>query len=515
MTTGRNQMVRAAGTVMVAFVASRLLGLGREIIISRYFGTSADYDAYLAAFRIPDILFQLVAGGALGSAFIPVFTGYLARDNEEGAWRLASAVINLLLLVLISLAVIAALLAPQVMTFIAPGFPPAQRALAAELMRMMLISPVVFGVSGIVMGILNSYRRFLLPALAPSMYNLSIISGAIFLAPRWGVRGLAIGVVVGAGWHLAVQIPGLFRVGIRYFPVLGLRHPDVHEVGLLMLPRTLGLAIVQLNFLVNTILASKLPAGSLSALNYAFLLMLLPQGIFAQAIATVAFPTFSTQFAREQVAEMRGTLSTTLRAVMYLTIPASLGLYILRNAVIQLLFQRGAFQAGSTAAVAWALQFYVMGLVAHSAVEIVTRAFYAMHDTRTPVLVGGAAMGSNVLLSLILIRPLAHGGLALANSIATTLEMIGLLVIIRRRLHGLEGRRITTSLAHIGAAAAVMGCTVWIFVRWTAGYGALIQGAGGIILGLGIYLAMTAILRSEELGPLRRLLSPRKGYTNS
>jgi len=506
MTTGKRQIARAAGVVMVAFVASRALGLGREMIISRYFGTSADYDAYLAAFRLPDILFQLVAGGALGSAFIPMFTSYLARGDEEGAWRLASAVVNLILLILTSLAVIAALLAPQVVALIAPGFPPGQRALAAELMRLMLISPVVFGVSGIVMGILNSHQHFLLPALAPSMYNLSIIGGAVFLAPRLGVRGLAIGVVIGAGLHLLIQVPGLLRVGTRYFPMLGLRHPGVHEVGRLMLPRTLGLAIVQLNFLVNTILASELPAGSLSALNYAFLLMLLPQGIFAQAIATVAFPTFAAQFARDEVAEMRSTLSATLRTILYLTIPASVGLYLLRAPVIQLLFQRGAFKASSTAAVAWALQFYVLGLVAHSAVEIVTRAFYALHDTRTPVLIGGAAMGLNVLLSLVLIRPLAHGGLALANSIATTLEMIGLLVILRGRLHGLEGRRITASLVRVGTAAAAMGMTVWGFVRLAGDRGPLIQGIGGIILGAGVYFVLTIILRSEEVGMLRRAL---------
>ena len=511
MATGKGHIARAAGMVMVAFVVSRALGLGREMIISRYFGTSADYDAYLAAFRLPDILFQLVAGGALGSAFIPMFTGYLARGGEEEAWRLASAVINLILLILTSLAVVAALLAPQVVALIAPGFSPDQQTLAAELMRLMLVSTVLFGVSGIVMGILNSHQHFLLPALAPSMYNLSIIGGAVFLSPRLGVRGLAIGVVAGAGLHLAIQVPGLLRVGVRYFPVLGLRHPGVHEVGLLMLPRTLGLAIVQLNFLVNTILASRLPAGSLSALNYAFLLMLLPQGVFAQAVATVVFPTFAAQAARDEVVEMRGTLSATLRAVLYLTVPASVGLYVLRGPVIQLLFQRGAFQASSTAAVAWALQFYVLGLVAHSAVEIVTRAFYAMHDTRTPVLVGGAAMGLNVLLSLILIHPLTHGGLALANSIATTLEMIGLLAIIRGRLHGLEGRRIAASLARVGAAAAAMGLTVWGFVRLTGDHDTSLQGIGGIVLGAGVYLALTVILRSEEVGTLAKIRRPSPG----
>ncbi|HIP97410.1 MAG TPA: murein biosynthesis integral membrane protein MurJ [Anaerolineae bacterium] len=506
MTTGKRQIARAAGVVMVAFVASRALGLGREMIISRYFGTGADYDAYLAAFRLPDLLFQLIAGGALGSAFIPMFTSYLARGDQEGAWRLASAIINLVMIVLIILAAVAALLAPQVVALIAPGFPPGQRALAAELMRLMLISTMLFGISGTVMDILNSHQNYLLPALAPSMYNLAIIGGAIFLSPRIGVHGLVIGVIIGAGLHLLIQVPGLLRVGMRYFPMLGLRHPGVHEVGRLMLPRMFGLAIVQMNFLVNTIMASGLPAGSLSALNYAFLLMLLPQGIFAQAIATVAFPIFSAQFARDEVVEMRSTLSATLRTILYLTIPASVGLYVLRTPVIQLLFQRGAFKAGSTAAVAWALQFYVLGLVAHSAVEIVVRAFYALHDTRTPVLIGGAAMGLNVLLSLALIRPLAHGGLALANSIATTLEMIGLLVILRGRLQGMEGRRIAASLVRIGAAAAAMGMAVWGFVRLAGDRGPLIQGIGGIILGGGVYFVLTIILRSEEVGMLRRAL---------
>ncbi|MFN2225821.1 MAG: murein biosynthesis integral membrane protein MurJ, partial [Anaerolineae bacterium] len=289
--SARVQIARAAGLVMALFVVSRALGLLREVVISHRFGTGGELDAYLAAFRLPDILFQIVAGGALASAFLPTFATLLAGDDDEGAWRLASAVINLVLILTAVLSVAAALAAPWlVRTVVAPGFPPARQDLTAGLMRLMLLTPTVFGVSGVVMGILNARQHFLLPALAPIVYNLGIIGGAVLLAPRLGVQGLALGVVVGALGHLLVQLPGLARHGLRYSPVLGLRDPGVHEVGRLMLPRVLGLAAVQVNFLVNTILASGLVAGSLAAINYAWLLMLLPQGVFAQSVATAAFP---------------------------------------------------------------------------------------------------------------------------------------------------------------------------------------------------------------------------------
>jgi len=343
------QIARAAGLVMALFVVSRALGLLREMVISHQFGTGGDLDAYLAAFRLPDILFQIVAGGALASAFIPTFATYWAKGSEKGAWRLASAIINLVLVLTTALAILAALLAPWlVRTVVAPGFDPPRQVLTAELMRMMLITPAIFGVSGVIMGILNARRHFLLPALAPILYNLGIIAGAVILAPTMGVRGLAVGVVAGALGHLLVQVPGLVHYGMQYTPILGLRDAGVHEVGRLMLPRMVGLAAVQVNFLVNTILASGLVAGSLAALNYAWLLMLLPQGVFAQAVATAAFPTFSAQAAKGQRTALRSTLAATLRAVLYLAVPAAVGLIVLRVPLVQLVFERGAFTATST-----------------------------------------------------------------------------------------------------------------------------------------------------------------------
>jgi putative peptidoglycan lipid II flippase len=499
------QIARAAGLVMALFVVSRVLGLLREMVISSQFGTGGDLDAYLAAFRLPDILFQIVAGGALASAFIPTFSAHLARLDDRGAWRLASAIINLVLILTSALAALAALVAPWlVSTVIAPGFDAPRQSLTVDLMRWMLVTPVIFGVSGVVMGILNAQQHFLLPALAPILYNLGIIVGALALAPGMGVMGLAVGVVAGALGHLLIQIPGLVRYGLRYTPTLGLRDPSVREVGRLMLPRVVGLAAVQINFLVNTILASGLVAGSLAAINFAWLLMLLPQGVFAQSIATAAFPTFSTQAAKGQVAEMRSTLAATLRAILYLALPAAVGLVVLSRPLVQLVFERGAFTETSTEMVAWALAFFALGLPAHAVVEIVVRAFYAMHDTKTPVMVGVGSMVLNVILSLVFIQLfralgwMEHGGLALSNSLATTLEMVVLIYLIRQRLAGLEGRRMLASLVRIGTASLLMGIVAAGLAWLLNDYSVWLTAGVAVVLSIAEYIVSSLALKSPE-----------------
>lgn len=493
-------LARAATLVSLAFIASRALGLLREVVIGQQFGTSAELDAYLAAFRIPDLLFQLIAGGALGSAFIPTFTSFLTRKDEPGAGRLASAIINLVLLLLTGLALIMALLAPWlVANIVAPFFSPEQQLLSANLMRLMLISTVVFGVSGIVMGILNAQGHFLLPALAPVIYNAAIIGGAWLLAPRFGVTGLALGVVAGAVGHLLIQVPALIRYRFRWQPVLGLRDAGVREVARLMGPRVVGLAITQLNFLVNTILASGLAAGSLAALNYAWLLMLLPQGIVAQAMATAIFPTFSAQAARGDLGELRATFSAALRSLFFLTLPAAVGLLVAREPIIAVLLQRGRFTETSTELTAFALQFYALGLVAHSALEIITRAFYALHDTRTPVLIGGAAMALNILLSLLLIGSLSFGGLALANSIATTLEAASLLWLLRARIGGVDGAALVPATAKMALAAALMGACLYLFLAVARDQWIGFVSLGSLLVGGLSYVGSALVLRIHEV----------------
>ncbi len=516
MNDSKKQIVQAATLVMALFVVSRLVGLARQVVIGALFGTSGDMDAYLAANRISDTVFLIVAGGALGSAFIPTFADRLAGRDQIGAWRLASAVANLALIVLTVAAGLTAAAAPfLVRTVIAHGFTLPQQTLTVSLLRLMLISPIIFGVSGIVMGALNAQQHFLLPALAPVVYNLSIIGGALLLGPRMGVRGMAVGVVIGAALHLLIQLPGLLHYGARYTPTLGLADPGVREVGRLMAPRMLGTAITQLNFIVNNSLASELGTGAVSAINYAWLLMLLPQGVFAQAVGTAAFPTFAAQAARGERAEMRSTLAATLRAVLFLCLPATVGLLLLGRPLVRLLFERGAFAASSTEAVAWALAFYALGLPGHAGLEIVARAFYALHDTFTPVWVGGLAMALNVALSLTLPRVFAlagwppHAGLALANSAATLLEMAALLLLIQRRMGGLEGRRMAAALARSGLAALVMGTAL---VGWQAALpdaGTLLIGGGGVVLGTAVYAAMALLLRADELRMVTYLLRRR------
>ena len=503
-------IARAALLVMVFYVLSRVLGLVREVIIGARFGTSADYDAYLAAFRVPDLLFQLVAGGALGSAFIPVFAAFWVRSEQAAAWRLFSRVLTLITLILMALAALAAVFAlPLVRYVIAPGFSLEQQVLTAQLMRVMLPSTIIFGASGLVMGALNATQHFLWPAAAPVFYNLAIIMAAWLLAPRFGVFGLAIGVVVGALAHLLVQIPQLHRSGMHYSQGIDVQDRDVREVLRLMGPRVLGLFFVQMHFLVNTILASGLVSGSLSALNYAWLLMLLPLGVFAQSVATAVFPTFAAQIAAGDRPAMQRTFSQTLRMVLFLIIPSAVGLLTFGAVIVRLLLERGQFTASSTQMVATALAFYALGLAGHATLEITVRAFYSLHNTWTPVLVGVGAMALNVALSLWLVTPLGFGGLALANSTATTLEALLLLAILRRSMGGLDLRRLADSLLRTAAAAGLMGLFLFLFNRWawpasattaaTASAAAAWGGIVGLIAGVAVYLLAGVALRNPEL----------------
>lgn len=498
---------------MVFFVLSRLLGLVRQMVIGALFGTSRALDAYMAAARIPEMIFLVVAGGALGSAFIPTFADYLAKEDRTGAWRLASAVINLVVLALIVLAGLIAIFAPLlVRTVIAPGFTPAQQMLTTRLLRLMLLSSIIFGVSGVVMGALNAHQHFLLPALAPSVYNLAIIAGGVVLSQRLGVMGLAVGAVVGSALHLLVQVPGLLSYGARYVPTLGLHSAGVREVGRLMAPRVLGTAIIQINFVVNNSLASRMGVGAVSAINYAWMLMLLPQGVFAQAVGTAAFPTFASQVAQGRRAEMRDTLSSTLRAIFFLSLPATAGMLVLGHPLIALLFERGAFEASSTEAVTWALSFYALGLIGHAGLEVVARAFYALHDTFTPVWVGAVAVAVNITLSLTLpgaFQALGwppYAGLALAMSIATLLELTLLLLLMRRRMGGLQDRRILVTVGKGGLAALVMALALLGWQTMLAEAGAFIVGLGGVALGVAVYAGAALLLRAEVLRSMVRMV---------
>lgn len=504
--TGR-AIARAAGLVMVLFILSRLTGLARQVIIGALFGTSPAYDAYVAAFRLPDMLFQLVAGGALVSALLPTYTTLRTREGAARGWQLASEVATLVILVLIVAAALMALLArPLVTHILVPDFPPSQQMLTASLLRILLISTVIFGASGLSMSILNAHHHFFLPALAPVLYNLGIILGAVMLGPRWGVYGLAWGVVMGAAMHFGVQVPGLRGVGMRFRPAFSLADPAVRNVLRLMGPRVVGLAAVQVNFLVNTILASGLSAGSLSALDYAFRVMLLPLGIFAQAVATVAFPTFAQQIADDNVAGMRHTLAGLARVILFLTVPATVGLLVLARPLVIVLFQRRAFDATSTQLTVVALQAYAIGLCGHALVEILARAFYSLHDTRTPVVIGVSAMALNIGLNVWWVRVWGHSGLALANSVATLLEALSLYLILGQRIGGLLTREMSLALGRQIVAAVGMGAILVGLAPFLAARGAFLWLTAGVLVGGGAYIGLAALLRAPEIAQVVSLV---------
>ncbi|MEX1019331.1 MAG: murein biosynthesis integral membrane protein MurJ [Litorilinea sp.] len=536
----RTGLAGAALLMAALFLLSRVTGLAREMVISAQFGTSTELDAYLAAFRVPDLLFQMVAGGALGSAFIPIFAEQWDSADAARAWQLFSRVLNLVLVTTAVLGGLAALFAqPLVEWTIARGFAPDQQLLTANLMRWMMISTTIFAVSGLLMGALNALHHFLLPGAAPIVYNLLIIVGAWWLAPHYGVYGLVIGVVAGALAHLAVQLPALWRKGARYrwelAPAAWLGDADVRRVLLLMGPRVLGIFFVQMHFLVNTILASGLDAGSLSALNFAWLLMLLPLGLFAQSVATVAFPALSAQIAVGDWQGMADSFVRILRIVIFLTVPAAFALFVLRVPLVQAVFERREFGPESTQLVAFALQFYALGLVAHAVVEIAVRAFYAMHDTWTPVRVGIGAMILNIALSFWWVQSLSFGGLALANTTATTIEMVLLLWLARRRLVHALGQATTEQatgqsaggaavgaglLGAVGrslAAGAIMAGAVWWMLPWLAhapwqgrGFAPFLDAGLGLMGAALVYLAASALLRSQELAPALALVLRRR-----
>ena len=519
--TANKQIARATGIVMLAFVLSNLVGLVRQILVSRAFGTDTSLDAFYAAATLPDLLFNLMAGGALASAFIPTFTGFLSKENREGAWKLASSVMNISGLALAFASGLAALFAPwlvqHVLFALNHDLDPALKSLTTDLLRIILIAPAIFGISGLCMAILNTHQKFLMPALAPVFNWTGWIISLIFLVPKIGIYGLAWGYVLGALMHLGVQIPGLLKLaGRRYFPTFGLKDPAVYEVARLMGPRLFGVMAVQINFVINAIIATSLGVGSLSAINYARMIMTMPLFVIAQSIATAALPTFAMQVSRGELSEMRSSLAATLRGIFLLSIPSTVGLIILRQPLVATLFQRGTFDANSTDMVSWALLWYTAGLVGHSVVEILSRAFYALHNTKTPVVVGIIAMGLNAIFSFAFVKLfelvgwMPFGGLALANSFATALEAIVLFIVMQERLHGIEGSQIMRGVIPSLIASLAMSLSIFGWLYFGKDFNFWIISLIGVILGGGVYLAVLWILGVSELqylvsGVLRRL----------
>lgn len=511
-------LARASLILTVAALASRALGWLRLLVIGSQFGAGRELDAYFAAFRIPDAIFQLVVAGALSAALIPVFQSYRAKADEAEAWRLASSVINLVLIALSAFSLLMAIFAPWIVPLITPGFDAPTTELTIRMTRIMLLSPVFIGMGAVVSGILNSYERFAWPAIAPLVYNLAIIAAAILLAPLIGVEGLAVGVAIGSLAHLLVQLPNLASVGQRYDLSLSINHPGVQRVVWLMAPRTLGLAAVQINFLASTLLATGQPEGSVTAYNYGFQLMQVPVGVVGVSVAIAIFPRLSRDAALDRMTDVRHDLSSAMRVLLFVALPLTAVMTVLREPLTAVFFQYGLFSAQSTNSTAIALFYFTLGLAAQVLVPILARAFYALQDTRTPVIWAIVAVGLNVPLMAWLVGPMGVGGLALALSVTASLEVLGLMWALRSRLNGLDGAALLSSLVRSTLAAAVAAVVMFGALQLTdALLPSLLDHALGRLavllllsaVGGAVFLAVAALLRSPEIGELRRLLGRR------
>jgi len=522
------QLARSTLIVMIAFGVAKVISLGQTVIIANVFGVGAEWDAFVSANRIPELIFTLIAGGALSHAFIPIFSGYLARDDKDGAWKVASHVINFIFMVTFAVSLVVFLVAPWLVeNVVSPGFDPETQQQTANLMRILLISTLIFSVSGISMGILHSHNHFLLPALAPIMFDVGILFGVIVLLQPFGVAGIAIGAVLGAAMHLGVQIPGLIHYKARWWAELGFNDPTLWRVIRLMLPRVAGLGVFSLNFIVMTNIASRLGTGSVSALDWGWRLMQIPQTLIGTAMGVVIFPTLAAFSEVGDETSKRAYMSGALRFILVASIPSAIGLITVGQPLISLL-ERGAFDASASALVYSTLRAFTLGLIVHSALEIVARSFYADKDTLTPLWAALIGAGINFGLSIMLsnVRQVEAGiieqgnvsGLALANSIGTGVEVLILLWILRRRWHGIQENVLARTIVKTLVASLVMGLAVlaiefiWAAIGFANGGVVLTVVQIGIqtVVGMIVFFVMALILRLEELQELRHIIFQRK-----
>jgi putative peptidoglycan lipid II flippase len=442
------------------------------MVLASFFGAGMVADAFIAAFRIPNLLRRLFGEGSLSIAFIPVFTEVMIKGDKAEGHRLAVGALKLLLVVLSLITMIGIIASPLIVHTIAPGFAkdPQKMALTISLTRLMFPYLIMIGTVALCMGILNVLGHFAAPAIAPVLLNLSMI-GAVFGASLFSdsqtVRGLGLagGVLIGGVLQLALQLPFLARHGIRFWKRSGLWHPAMKKVGVLLLPTIFGAAVYQINILVGTLLASLLAEGSVAYLYYADRLVQFPLGIFGQAVATAVLPSLSRQAAGGDYAGLADTFSHAMSLVLFVTIPAMVGLIVLREPIVALLFQRGAFDEQATRLTSMALLYYVLGLWAFSAVRIVVSVFYALKDTRTPVMTATVSIATNLVLGMVLMAPLKHGGLALATSIASMVNLTLMVCLLRKKMGLIRWRPVVVSCLKTIAASTIMAVVVLLICR--------------------------------------------------
>lgn len=517
MSNTAKTVTKAAGIMMAAILLSRLLGLVREMVIANQFGAGGYVDAYVVAFQLPDLLYFLLSSGALSVAFIPVFTEYLTKGEDDEAWKVFSIIGTFIFMVLVGVILFCEIFAHRLVPLFAPGMHGELLSLSVYMTRIVLPAQLFFLVGGLVMATHYSRQHFLTPAMGPIIYNIGIILGGLILGRYVGISGLTWGALIGSFiGNFLLQIIVARRMGAKFTPSLNLRHPGVVKVARLALPVMLGLSLPYVDVIINRAFGSLLEAGAVAALNYSNRLMQMPLGVFAQASAVALFPTLAAQAARKEFAELKNSINFGLRGIFLLTVPASVLMMVLSTPIVRVLFQHGEFQPESAPFVGYSLIFYSLGIFAWAGQAVVSRGFYALQATVVPVVSGTIVTFIFIPLNWILMKPLGHGGLALATSIAVTLHMLILLEILRRRLGGLNGGLIIRSLVKVCISSALAGAVAWvalwvvsgqvdITVPFGAGIGVFAAGGLGVIA----YAAGVMILKVEEASDVWRMMANR------
>ncbi|MGQ0733248.1 MAG: murein biosynthesis integral membrane protein MurJ [Acidobacteriota bacterium] len=515
------RLARSAGLFGLATMASRLLGLVRDQVLAFYFGASDAMDAFRVAFRLPNLVRDLFAEGAMSAAFVPTFARELATGGKPRAWRLAQSVLTSLLLITGLLVLAGVVLAEPLVRMYAGHFleVPGKLELTVLLGRIMVPFLTLVALAAVCMGMLNALGHFFVPALSPAMFNVAtivIVMAGVPLAPGLGIDPIllvAVATLIGGMGQLAIQWGPLRREGFRYRPRVELRDPALGRILLLMGPGTIGLAATQINVLVNTQFASGEGTGAISWLDYAFRIMYLPIGLFGVSVAAASTPAFARLAAGGDLAAMRSTVASAMGLMLALNVPATLGLIVLAQPIVSLIFERGQFTTYDTAATALALQYYALGLVAYSVVRIVSPAFYALNRSRVPVAASIASVATNVSLNLVLVKVMGYSGLALGASMAALVNAGVQVVMMRRHLNGMDGWRIGTTLVKVTIASVAMAAAAWATEQWLRGWlpghATIVQGVrvvSAILVALVVLAAASSVLRVGEFEEARALV---------
>src|SRR2546428_2833737 len=511
-------LIRAAGSMSVVTMLSRIAGYFRDSLQATILGAANSSDAFVIAYRIPNMLRRLVAEGALTSAFVPTFARYIRSGDREAMWRFAASVLYAMAALLAIITALGVMFSPLLVKALAWGFmvSPEKISLTISLNRLMFPYILFISLSAIMSGILNGFAVFALPAFPPFLLNAAIIACAYPLRTRFSdpSYGFAVGVLVGGLLQLGVQVPALWRHGMSLRPPASLDLGGLREVGRLILPRVFGVGIIQVNLVIDSQFATSLQTGSVSFLYYANRVTELALGIFAISLSTVILPTLSRATADREAEKVRGLLSTTMRLLLFVTVPATLGLIVLRVPIIHVLFERGRFTREDTFLTASALAYYAIGLLPFASANIQATAFYAHRDTRTPVKVGALTFFLHLGLNFALWRPLKHSGIALSTSISALADSALLAWMLRGRAGEYLDAAVARSLWHTLVAAGAMGAALLVgghFVALVALHGLLakVLALGGLIAGgASIYLGLMAILGNDEMRMLRSILGP-------